>query len=414
MSHSLRILESGSHLSPIRDAAREAKFSVGADENWDILWSFRTPWDAPLYKARVKKNWSRPPTLVNHLPGTLKLASKAHLPKFVREAGLANDTPVSYLLPEQLDELTSALSQSPLTDPAGLPLWLLKSKQHRGVRVLVNRSRAGLAAQAPAIVQRRVRPLILKGLGRMFDIGLYVLVSQIKPLRVYAFDRALVRVCDLPFPRSHAEFVATPGSYVIKHYSPVWTLPFFRASLKACDRSASCALKRKLRAQGHDADALWRRMEGVAASLLADLRPTVGTAMSRQGLAPGEAFELFRFDFLVDESSRPILTEVNLSPNMVAAHPEDGAVKRSLLTQLMRIVTVRLPPPRPAASLLQSAFGGVGGIRAKLTDYEVLHAEEAIARKGGWYAIDPWARCNGHKCFRTPVDDGPGNATTRG
>ena len=57
---------------------------------------------------------------------------------------------------------------------------LLKSKQHRNVRALVNASRAGLVANSPAILQRRVRPLILPGLGRSFDIGLYVLVSSIR------------------------------------------------------------------------------------------------------------------------------------------------------------------------------------------------------------------------------------------
>ena len=36
--------------------------------------------------------------------GTLRLASKAHLPEFARSANLANATPTSYLLPEQIDE----------------------------------------------------------------------------------------------------------------------------------------------------------------------------------------------------------------------------------------------------------------------------------------------------------------------
>ena len=36
-----------------------------------------------------------------------------------------------------------------------------------------------------AIVQERVKPLLLRGLGRSFDVGLYVLVSSAHPLRAW-------------------------------------------------------------------------------------------------------------------------------------------------------------------------------------------------------------------------------------
>ena len=51
------------------------------------------------------------------------------------------------------------------------------------------------------MVQRRVRPLLLPGLPRVFDVGLYVLVSSVRPLRVWAFNRSLVRVCLSSYPR---------------------------------------------------------------------------------------------------------------------------------------------------------------------------------------------------------------------
>lgn len=348
----LRILETGSHLRPIGEAARAVGFKVldnGAND-WNLLWSFRTPWEDSTFKTRTR-SLGRQNTLVNHMPGTLRLASKAHLPAFMRTAHLANATPTSYMLPEQINELQAALRAAPsLSDEAGLPLWLLKSKQHRGVRVLVNSTRRGLMASAPAIAQRRVRPLLLHGLGRMFDIGLYVLVASVRPLRVYAFDRALVRVCELPFPRTHAEFLAKPGSYVIKNYTPIWTLPFFAAALRQCDDSAACALRRALGVQGHDGGALWRRMEGIAGTLLEKLLPHVETGLTRVGLEARHVFELFRFDFLVDEHAQPVLTEVNLSPNMVGAHGKDTQVKGSLLRDLMRLVTARLSEEGAAES----------------------------------------------------------------
>ena len=92
-------------------------------------------------------------------------------------------------------------------DARGFPRWLFKSKQHRGIHALWNASNAALAKVGQAIVQERVRPLLLKGFPRAFDLGVYVLVSSIRPLRFWAFDLSLVRFCERPYPqarRSHA------------------------------------------------------------------------------------------------------------------------------------------------------------------------------------------------------------------
>ena len=381
---SLRVLESGGHLFPIRRAARDVGFRVVDGDDWTILWSYRTPWDTPTFKSRARELGSlrgrgsergsssevgrQRRTLFNHLPGTLRLASKAHLPDFMRASGLANATPTSFMLPEQIDELVDTLRVDRLTDASGFPRWVLKSKHHRGVRVLMNETRAGLAASAPAIVQRRVKPLILPGLGRAFDVGIYVLVSSVRPLRVYAYDRALVRICELPFPAAHADFLSRPASFVINHYAPVWTIPFFETALKACDSSAACALRRVIDASGHDGTQLWRRMEAIAARLLAHLRPHVEGGLEKLGLSPRHVFEVFRFDYMVDEHAQPVLTEVNLSPNMVAAHAEDGKVKNALLRDLMRIVGTR------------------AGSSAKSSAAREAAAESAVA--GGFHRVD--------------------------
>ena len=68
--------------------------------------------------------------------------------------------------------------------------------------------------------------------------------------------------------------------------------------------------------------------------------------VARRRMRGASAFELFRFDFLVDEDAQPVLTEVNLSPNLATAPgaPEDGAVKETLLVETLRLVTQRFAP----------------------------------------------------------------------
>ena len=91
-------------------------------------------------------------------------------------------------------------------------------------------------------------------------------------------------------------------------------------------------------------------MEAVVSRALTHLKPHAEEGLHRIGLSPAHAFELFRFDFMVDERAQPMLTEVNISPNMVAAHDEDGKVKAALLRDTLRIVSTRLRTMKATAA----------------------------------------------------------------
>ena len=328
----LRVVETGTHLNQVRQQAPRAGLPLTKGEDWSVLWSYRTPWDSEPFKRRISGasgtlDSSR--LLVNHLPGTLRMASKEHLIAFARTAGLdAGTVPSSYLLPEHKVALRSALDAEGIFGSDGLPIWLFKSKSHRGVHVLLNSSDQALAQSSPAIVQRRVAPLLLRRHRHAFDLGLYVLVTSVRPLRVFAYERALVRFCEKPFPTTAHGFTAEPGSYVINHYTPIWTIPTFAAALKTCNESAACALRAELTRDGYDATALWERMHATVTRLLTKLEPHVLSGLARQRLSPDAVFELYRFDFMVNARGAPVLTEVNISPNLVPAYRQDGEVTR--------------------------------------------------------------------------------------
>lgn len=352
----LRVYEGARfHLKQVYDAAKDVRLPTTEEDDWTLLWSYKSPWATDTLKRKVASTGPTAadravPYAVNHMPGTLSIASKAHLISFASAlrqvepqrfgSGLL---PESYLLPEQKETLDLLIRARGVVDAAGLPRWLIKSKQHRGIRVLVNASRRAIAAEGEAIVQERVRPLLLRGVGRAFDVGLYVLVTSVEPLRVYAYEHSLVRFCKAEYPRSAAGF-GQLDRFVVKEYTPVWLMPFFYTRLAACNRSASCALRLALRDQGVDDHYLWSSMYSMSTSLLAALQPTVLRALSRQRVAAPSTFELFRFDFLVDAWARPVLTEVNLSPNLVGVVREDAAVKRKLLVDTLRLAANRFRP----------------------------------------------------------------------
>jgi len=347
----LRVLESGSHLDQVRTAAPAVQLPITTGEDWAILWSYRTAWESDVFKGRKSSGrLNNGRTIFNHIPGTLSLASKAHLPGFVRSVGLGDAIPRSFLLPEEHDRARSTLTRDGVLGPAGWPRWIIKSKKHRGIKVLQNATEGTLAAFSPAIVQRRVEPLLLSKVRRAFDIGLYVLVTSVRPLRVYVYDQALVRFCEKEFPTTAAGFANNEASYVIKNYAPIWTLPPFERALRACNDSAACALRTELKADGHDADLIWRRMEGLVGRLLSALLDKVQAGLARLELADEAVFELFRFDFLVNDEGAPVLTEVNISPNLVPAYKQDGRVKAALVRDSLRLAALRLRPSKASSA----------------------------------------------------------------
>ena len=358
----LRVLEIGRHLDPVRRASTDVGLRLTDGNDWSVLWSYRVPWAAEAFTNR-RRGPAAGPTLLNHMPGTLPLASKAHLPALAHEAGVERSIPRSFLLPDEASSLMRAVANEGLRDSNGLPRWLLKSRQHRGVRVLPSASSLALANYSPAIVQRRVEPLLLSGLRRAFDVGLYILVTSVRPLRVFAYDLALVRFCEHDFPTSAAAFESDPLAFVISHYTPIWSLDSFSTALRGCDGSAACALRTRLAADGHDGNRIFDEMHRISLALLGALNARVRAGLAQHRLTSDEVFELFRFDFLLNDRAEPILTEVNLSPNLAASHPQDGRVKDALVRDVLRMVTVRFNASRSVAELAAAEESVRGGFR---------------------------------------------------
>ena len=70
-------------LKPVAQAAQKLNLAMTDGDNWTLLWSYKPPWDvASLDNKRRQQAGPNGGYLVNHLPGTIWLASKVHLVKF--------------------------------------------------------------------------------------------------------------------------------------------------------------------------------------------------------------------------------------------------------------------------------------------------------------------------------------------
>merc|ERR1719473_2468741 len=73
----------------------------------------------------------------------------------------------------------------------------------------------------------------------------------------------------------------------------------------------------------------------------------------------GNCFEIFGFDILLDESLRPWLLEVNLSPSMESDSPLDHCVKSHLLADALTLVGMNFgEKPSLSQARWQNQFGG--------------------------------------------------------
>ena len=61
--------------------------------------------------------------------------------------------------------------------------------------------------------------------------------------------------------------------------------------------------------------------------------------MSSYDVSPGQFFELFRMDFVLDSEANVFLLEVNMSPNLSSqTHPENGALYRAVLKNAFQMM----------------------------------------------------------------------------
>ena len=387
--HHLQVL-----LHALRDRGFREAGTPGAEwgaavrdtRQWDLLWSFGYTRFAALGPLQGHHR-------VNHLPGGSTITIKSSMWMAYKErrgalaaAGVdvARDytwVPRHFVLPRELPALERALLQE---GGDGGHQWLLKRQSHRGVRLVGSvadaRAVAGRpgkeagrqgSAAAPAAVfaAEYVPPLLLD--GRKWDIGMYVVVPSVDPLRAWVHRNALLRFCKLAYPTTGGLRAGTPtDAYVVNDYVPPWEQPSLRAAFEGGGMPSTASQG----ANGLDAVVAWMRgqpgLATAATALRAELHRAIVLALAeaRPAMRRGAArwsprwgrstfFELFRFDFSVDARGKPWLMEVNMSPNLMPhlfAAGNDEGLKRSVLDGMLDLVggvdanarsAAKRPPP---------------------------------------------------------------------
>lgn len=359
---------------------------------------------------------------INHFPRSYELTRKDRLYKNVQRMqqikGIKHFdfVPQSFVLPGEYQEFCSQF----LKDRGP---WIVKpvaSSRGRGVFLINHPDQVPLDENL--IVSHYLHnPLVIDGFK--FDVRLYVAVTSYDPLVVYLYEEGLTRFATVKYEKASKHLRnqcmhltnysvnKKSNDYVknddpdVEDYGNKWSMG---------------AMLRYLRSLGKDTAALMMRIEDVVIKTLLSVELSIATACKMFMPYRGNCFELYGFDILVDDTMKPWVLEVNLSPSLACDSPLDLKIKGNMLCDLFSLAGIvchdpmmrslqqqsrrnqeiaakiagraKKSRPQSAGSSAKSAPGQAARGMAGLNSDEikiVRRTKEEEARRGGWIRIFP-------------------------
>jgi hypothetical protein len=317
----------------------------GAD--FDLFWDLSRP-------TAERCRSIAPGQCYSHLWGIDRLSVKSRLHNRLdaararlgaRGAALYDFFPRSFSMPEEREEWRAAADASPQT------IWIQKPKAlsaGRGVELV--RDLDAVPNGPEWMVQEYLSsPHLLD--GYKYTLRLYVLLLSLDPLEALLYREGFCKFASRRFRLDGDaladRFIHLTNPDVLRDdpETPVSSRNLTHAGYRA-----------RLRSDGIDDEALWRRIRRAVALTLIAARGAMLARMRADDVGPYRGFELLGLDVLIDAQLRPWLIECNLLPSLTveadASTPSaraETAVKRGVIADTLAALGVPVTPPPDAA-----------------------------------------------------------------
>ncbi|NXQ27136.1 TTLL5 polyglutamylase, partial [Alaudala cheleensis] len=318
---------------------------------------------------------------VNHFPRSYELTRKDRLYKNVCRMQQAHGfktfhiLPQTFILPAEYQDFCNTYSKD--KGP-----WIVKpvaSSRGRGVYLINNPSQ--IVVEDNILVSRYINnPLLIDDFK--FDVRLYVLVTSYDPLVVYLYEEGLARFATVRYDQASKniknQFMhltnysvnKKSGDYVscddpeVEDYGNKWSMS---------------AMLRYLKQEGRDTAALMASVEDLIIKTLVSAELSIASACKSFLSHRGSCFELYGFDVLIDDTLKPWLLEVNLSPSLACDAPLDLKIKASMLSDMFTLVgfVCQDPGQRSGRTIYHSSESGRRNSYQKLQRTRPLSANDA-------------------------------------
>lgn len=209
-------------------------------DEWDVLWSLEYPYQ--IKRSKMFDPIFEPLMVhqkINHIPGINYITNKAYLTSHNRDLSFILP---SFELPAMIDEFKAYIDANPSKK------FVQKNIHNRGVK-MVDVDNVDYGSNPKLYQEFMGKPFLID--NRTFDMGVFVLVTSIDPLRIYRFDsEVLLRFCPEPYHPFDPNVV---NKYVVSeshmHYLEIPTL---RKHCQAYGFSSKSAFEEYLRETEHD------------------------------------------------------------------------------------------------------------------------------------------------------------------
>lgn len=230
------------HVFAVLDRLGIDRGSNASADDWDLLWAHDYPFRA-LYPHlhRLKEH-----QLVNHFPGGGFLTNKVDL-----ATTDIRYIPKAFKLPKDQEAFRKYASAHPTK------MFVQKHNQHRNI--FVRNATEIDFDNGDTFVQEFVQPPLLVD-GHKFDIGVYVTVTSVDPLRLYIYKGdVLFRYCPLQYYPFDAQLL---DKYVVgDDYKPTWEIPSLVHPYNQLGFGMKGVFDAYLRSKDRDPEVVWRQVE---------------------------------------------------------------------------------------------------------------------------------------------------------
>lgn len=204
--------------------------------------------------------------------------------------------------------------------------------------------------------------------GHKCDVRLYVAVTSFDPLLIYLYEEGLVRLATVKYDKT-AENLWNPCMHLCNYSINKYHSDYIKATETDEDvghKWTFSALLRHLKSQGSNVTELMHNIEDVIIKSIFACSQSIVSACRMFVPNGNNCFELYGFDILIDNTLKPWLLEVNLSPSLGIDTPLDAKVKSSLLTDLLTLAGIPALSPlsRVASDSKWSRFKTTSGRRS--------------------------------------------------
>ena len=275
--------------------------------------------------------------ITNRIPAASIITRKASLAKLIQKAiklfpKSYDFIPKQYILPEQYDEFVEMLKTTNKT-------WIVKPDEGSlgiGIQIIEPGQSCEIRRKS-AVAQEYIDSYTLE--RKKFDLRIYVLISSVKPLKIFVYRDGLARFC--------SEEVDVDSVYA--KLTNVTLNKMHDHNFKDISRMISDVFP-ILESKGVDINKLWARIDDIVVkTILSGINLlTKAEEVKCPSCGFNRCFQVFGFDILLDKEAKPYVLEINFRPNL----DYHRGVERRMKSQMI-CDTIKVACPLRA---VQSAF----------------------------------------------------------